>query len=312
MIALSQSLPPPHRSPFNAHWLDQVRKTKPDFVLLGNSMVQTRFDEPTLRKLLHLRPVSVLGLIGTASSGWYLALKNVIVASDYHPRVLLFFREQELTEPRKWTHGSKGRHRVEQLSLAEEPLLARKLAPPPSEPIELLSWWRERLMPFERLHERSDLLVDFAGKSLSRLAYRKADERTRMRRINELFALGNLRSTDAASEPAVVPEPQVFGSVVAGSFLPDMLELAAANQIPLTFVRVRTRPAAAGVPKTRGEQRYDADLERYVRAHGAEFYDMHDTAWETLDMYAEGDHISSRLTRKYTELFVEHMGQIFH
>ncbi len=253
-----------------------------------------------------------MGINGAKSAVWYLTLKNLVVASGYHPRVILFFRAQELTEPRVFTSTPRGRQMILQLSVGREPIIERKLAPPLSQPIALLEWYRKRAVPVERLHDEAEPLLDRLGELASRASWRAADPETRKHDINELFALSNLRAADAPREPAASDEAQVFRDVLQGSFLPDMCELAKANDIPLTFVRVRTRAAASGQAQTAGEQRYDADLERYVRDCGGEFHDMRGATWERIEMYGSGDHIAGKYKRNYTTLFVEHMGQIFH
>jgi hypothetical protein len=57
---------------------------------------------------------------------------------------------------------------------------------------------------------------------------------------------------------------------------------------------------------------YLGELQRYLEAQGAEFYDMKDAAWERPSLYAQGDHIGARHKTTYTRLFVEHMQHVFH
>jgi hypothetical protein len=312
MTAGSRAMAPPPAAAFNRQVLDHVTRTRPELVLLGNSMVATRFDEKVLQRLLRPRRVAVLGLIGTASAHWYLALKNVVVASGEHPRLVQFFRGQELTQPRIWTEGNKGGSRLQQLSLGEDPLVTRKLAPSFATPSARLQWYRERAIPVQRLRAKTEPVIDKVGTLGSELAWPEAGPRTRKREINELFSLRRLRPAEAVDEQADSEDAPVFGDVVEQSFLPDILALARENHIPLTFVRVRSRAAASGEVESALVRRYVSDLERYLRAQGAEFYDMHDADWESIDMYGEGDHIANRWTRRYTRLFVAHMSQVFH
>jgi len=312
VVVTSRSLPRPATAPFDPQPLERLRRARPEFVLLGNSMVGTRFDERTLRRSLRPHRISVLALSGSASAAWYLALKNVVVASGHRPRVILFFREQELTEPHKWVTAPKARRKLEQLWVGDEPLVERKLAPRPTDFIDRIEWYRKRAVPLENWRVKTEPLVERAGELGSNLIQKGPSPRLRKRQINKLFALRNLRGADGAAEQAPSGKPQVFEEELAQSFLPDIFELTKANGIPLTFVRVRTRAAASGAAKTASEQRYDSALERYLLAQGAEFYDMHDADWESIDMYGEGDHIAGRLTRRYSQLFVEHMSQIFH
>ncbi len=315
LAVASRKVEQPARTAFDTRAASALKRARPEFVFIGSSMVGTRFDEAELRRLLKPRRVSVLGLSGMMSSGWYLAFKNLVIASGQHPRTFVFFREQELTDPRRWVQGPNGRKKIERFSLPEEPVLDRKLAPRLNEPIAHFEWYRKRVVPLELLREKTEPLLEHTGELGSRLTSPASkDTRARTRAINDLFAMSNLRVMESTAEPETtsVNDVQVFEEVVAQSFLPDIIELAKADGIPLTFVRVRTRAAAMGEPKKAAEQRYDSSLEAYLEARGAEFYDLHDATWEAIEMYGVGDHIAGNQKRQYTRLFVEHMGQIFH
>jgi hypothetical protein len=311
VTAWSRSLPARARAPFDARALARLKRLQPQFVLLGNSMVDTRFDEPTLRHALAPRRVAVLGIAATESAVWYLALKNLVIPSGAQPRVVQFFRDPELTEPRARATGAH-HVKLERVSPEDDPVVEKKLALPLTEPVAWLESRRERDIPVERLHEKAEPLLDMAGELCSRLLWRDTEQEARKREINEVFALSNLRAAQLPPDPTFAERTRPFREVVEQSLLPDMCELTRDHGIKLTFVRVRTRAAASGERESSSERQYLGELERYVRACGAEFYDMHDAAWESLDLYGDGDHISGRAKRQYTALFAEHMARIFH
>ena len=245
---VSRSLPPQARGEFDAPTLAELKALQPELVLLGNSMVGTRFDESTLRRLLRPRRLSVQGVPGSKSAVWYLMLKNVVIASGSRPKVLLFFRDEELTHPRERAVGVE-HGRVERWSLDSEPLVERKLAPPARESMARFQWYRERLVPLARLREKTGPLLDDVPAFFSGLASHGQTRELTKRDINKLFALGNLRA--AADPPDTTPVTELpFEEVVGESFLPDICALAKQNAIPLTFIRIRTRPAASGQPET--------------------------------------------------------------
>ena len=311
MIVVSRRSAPPPRAPFNASMLRRLRRMRPDIVLLGNSMVYTRFEETRLRSLVPHHRVAVLGVSASKSSVWYLVLKNTIVASETHPRVVLFFRDEELTDTRARALGRNHASLLEPASPEDDPLVEKKLAPPWQQPIAWLIWYRDRELPFQRLHAKAEAPLEAASWFVSTLFWRDAEPKFRRARINELFELGNLRDAQEASEPVLENVPLVFGEVLEGSFLPDIIDLAASTAIPLTFVRVRSRGAAEGAQEPPELHRYMVELERYVRGHGAQYYDMHDATWESIDMYGNGDHIAGRYRAHYMNLFVSHMAAIF-
>jgi hypothetical protein len=310
-VGVSRALPGAPRAAFDPSLRTRLERIRPQFLLLGNSMVDTRFDEPTLRRLLPGKRVAVVGIPGSKSAVWYLALKNAVVPSGARPRVLLFFRGNELTDPRARALGDEHR-KLEKMAPEDDPLVEQKLAPPMREPIARLGWYRERVAPFGRLHGRSQPWVDGVSFAVSSFLWRDADLDARKDSINELFDMKHLREareSDLAEEDARVPP---FRQVVAGSLLPDICDLAEKHGLPLTFIRVRTRVVAEGGADAPGEKQHLIELESYVRARGAEYEDMHDATWESVDMYGNGDHMAGRSKRTYMRLFVKHMGHVFH
>ncbi|MET0794959.1 MAG: hypothetical protein ABW061_25795, partial [Polyangiaceae bacterium] len=226
-IAVSRRMPAPRRAPFNASLQRRLRKTQPDIVFLGNSMVYTRFEEARMRRLVPKHRVAVLGISASKSSVWYLTLKYTIVASETRPRVVLFFRDEELTIPRARSLGPTHASLVEPASPEDDPLVERKLAPPRrQQPIAWLTWQRDRELPFQRFHATAQALIEAPSAACSIWFWRDADPKVRKAGINELFELGNLRDADEASEPVIEDAPQVFGEVIEDSFLPDIFDLA--------------------------------------------------------------------------------------
>jgi hypothetical protein len=306
----SRSFPAPRR-PFNAAHLKKMRRVKPHYVVVGNSMVGTRIHPPTLSKALAPRRAVVITEPGSMSSRWYLFLKYSIIPSRQRPqRVFFFFRDRELTSPR---YRITGKHapRIERAAPVEDPVLVQKLAPPlRQEPMNHLRSRLAHLVPIERMHDATQERVNDWAMRVSGLLARDQDPDARRASINSVFALASLR--DVPNEGDIDLDPDLDFSRVEGSFLPDILDLAKSAQIPLAFVRVRGRSHADGIPDPKDLKGYLAKLKGYVEGHGALFFDMSTESWETSDMYGSTDHIRGKLTRRYTQLFVEHMAHLFN
>jgi hypothetical protein len=310
IVVASRHQPEPARRPFDERTLRHIRALRPDWVLIGNSLVNTRFNERVLNRALAPRRAAVLGVSGSKSAVWYLTLKNLVLAAARPRRVLIFFYGYELTSPRQRAMGAE-HFQLARVSRDDEAVVARRLAPPPSQPVAHLSWRLSQLAPVERLHRRLDAPLDGFATHVSEWVQEEPDRAKRKSQINDLFALGNLRSVAAAPTPQVVEEGDDFERDVKNSLLPDMLELAASRRVPLTFIRIRTRELAEGGTLSAKETRYLQELEHYLHEHGAKYVDMAHEAWEDIGMYGEGSHISRRYTRQYTQLFVQHMSRVF-
>jgi len=76
-----------------------LRRAKAEWVLVGNSMVNTRIDNDRLSEISGIA-AHKLAKGGTQSAVWFLFLKNILAKSQQQPKwVTVFFRETDLTWP---------------------------------------------------------------------------------------------------------------------------------------------------------------------------------------------------------------------
>jgi hypothetical protein len=309
VVLLCESAPSEPREPFDSAQKGRLKKLRPDLVLLGNSMVNSRFRESELAQWLAPKRVAVIGVGGSKSAYWYLALKNVILPVTRPKEILLFYRRRELTSPRERAVGPE-HHRLDKVTPRDDPFVEEKLAPPWKQPVSRLGWMLGRLAPVGRLHAMvSPGLDDFASATAGTLS--GASEReTSQRALSRVFDVDKLRPSDL--EPGLTTqEKETFEEALPRSFLPAIIELVRGAGVKLTFVRVRTRENALGQPSRRRKGGYEDMLDRYVRQQGAEHLDLSGDEWETISLYGEGDHIAPRHRRRYTRLFVEHHREVF-
>ena len=86
-------------TPFDTGVIAALRRLRPEFVLVGDSMAGSRVDAAHLAALLGYRDVASIYYAATGPAFWYLALKNWIVASQVRPKlVIIFFRDENLTD----------------------------------------------------------------------------------------------------------------------------------------------------------------------------------------------------------------------
>lgn len=312
VVAMARSAPAPARNRFDEAPLVALREQRPDYVLIGNSMVKTRFDARALNRALPGRRALIVANDSSRSAMWYAMFKNYVLASGQHPRrVLFFFRDLELTAPTAGTQGD-GRWRLERVMREEEPVIDARLSPRWTKPVERLRHELEERVPFARLREHTSPVLDrfalwLAGKLGSSDDVKLAD-------INEAFALANVRAAPRVDEVPELPSRRLsasFDELVDDSFLPDIIALAAEHAVPIAFVRIRTRAAANGLPESEKFSTYQRDLRAYLEQRSIPLHDMTGQTWENLGFYAQGDHVKIKRRREYTRLFVRHMGHVF-
>lgn len=296
------------KEPFQVQHLVRLRQEQPDIVLIGSSMGYSRIDDDLLNELIAPRQLYLMANPNTYTPRWYLQLKNYVVASGVKPRrTIIMFRDDVLTRPLEGLDGKWLRH-AEREAHDREPVFERVT-------LEARDWRMrtgDRIVPKEGLREWSQGWVD-------RASHRVADEiagpaywKRRRKLVNALFDWELARPDRRVPTGELPPRRDVdFARDVEGSFLPEVLALAEEHGLSLFFLQIRTAAAARGAERSASLETYQADLERYLRSHGAGYRDLHDATWVTEEMFAEGDHIGRQERQAYTRLLVERVPEIF-
>jgi hypothetical protein len=310
VVVLARAAPTRPRPPFNAPLKARLQKLKPEVVLIGNSMVNSRFSEKELARLVAPKRVAVLGIGGSKSAFWYLLLKNVILPVSKPKKILLFYRRSELTTPTDRALGIE-HDRLARVTQKDDPFVEGLIAPRWDDPVGRLGWHLEQTAPVDRLRALlSPRLDDFASTAAAVLSG-NSGRGTSKNALDAVFDVGNLRSSDLEPADERRNRPS-FDASLPHSFLPAIVELVKDAGAELTLVKVRTRSDAEVKPGSRRRvSSYEKSLRHWAQERGVRHLDLAGDDWETPSFYAEGDHTHTRLRRQYTRLFVEHHGQAF-
>ncbi|MGI8602152.1 MAG: hypothetical protein ACR2OZ_04035 [Verrucomicrobiales bacterium] len=302
---------------------DRLVKVRPDWILIGNSMLNSRLDWRTLSEISG-RKARKVSQGGTQSAIWFLFLKNVVVRSGGKPEwVTIFFRDTDLSWPEFRTEGVN-EDLIRRLRDPMEPEYDSLLATDrKGGPVGLTKSLIETAFP-------SDELTSAGRRKLQNLAFDLTDAGADIRRgnrrveLNELFSLGRLRhdlGSDLAGASSGAPvagvaandlpdpgmydgAPMKFDPSPSVSFLPHMVALAHKHGFKLHFHRIKRRPLADNSrPDSRLLQAYMAELRSWLEAQGCVLTDESQDPSLTLAMYVDGDHISVDSQRAYAENF---------
>jgi len=296
---------PRERAPFDAGPISDLARMNPGFVVIGDSMAGSRIDPAVLARLT-ARPVAPLLYAGSGPAWWYLVLENWVIPSGIHPRcVFIFFRDTNLTNvlfriDARWAMDPVAHAREDDLNA----VVARRRgsvfyrvrtalenvyrAPQARRWIEpaVNAWPAELMIPYHK----------------PRAAF--------MQQLNDRFDLAHLRPMEAADMQATEDREADFDAFVDRSALPLMLRDARQAGLTLCFVRVQRRPVGGRTPfQSPALQRYVAKLKAYIEHNGAIFIDDTGDPAQTLDWYADGDHLSHDGRERYTELFASRLRQ---
>jgi len=295
--------------PFDPAPIEQLRAADPEFLFIGDSMLDTRIDREVLRRETGRR-IAVLAEHGSASARWWLVLKNHVVAAGIRPKVVfLFFRDRTLSWPEFRTEDQY-RDDLEVAAHPEEPEMEFVLGTARRGPRAAIHRALDTIYPLRlRQGEALDRIEERALKWTP--GFRRARGKVRDA-IEDTFDIRRLRS-NVGAELASDEGPQIseFDPDPANSFLPHMAALAREHGFRLHLVRVKRRPNRPD------NIRYDkADLTAYIaslrawcEAEGVGFTDFTADPAITLSMYADGDHVSESARPAWTRHFIQVMGE---
>ena len=303
------------RKPFDDQPVRLLKKTQPQCVFLGDSMLDSRLDEATLNSVAD-RPCAVLARQGSSSAVWFLMLKNVLAGQPQPPpTVVVFFRNRQLTLP---AHRAEGTHhwRLESVMRDEEPVVEELVGAAVRAQTPLLDRLSLAAYPVQR--RRDDWQGRVQSWALDLVAGSR--EYTGIRaRAREIFSAKNLRADEQqdfeameGGQSGLDADDHEFGSSVEHSFLPHMLQIAQAKGIRLVFFRVKKRPGENGelVSESPTAPAYQAALRAYLEKAGATLVDETRDAEVTLDFYGSGDHVKTAMEKRYTEMFWRKVGPL--
>jgi hypothetical protein len=297
-----------HR-PFNPEPIENLRRGRPQWVFIGDSMLGTRIDPILLGELstTHDELVAFLYHAATGPGWWYLSFKNHLVASGITPRaVFVFFRDTNLTDTLFRLEGHYG-NTLDEVARPEEPELNALVA------ARRRGIWSRAHTTAVRVYE-TDVATGWLEPAIRRwfvnFRYPDPSERLRFdRSLNDRFDLANLRA-NVAADLGGANDTADFARDLPTSVLPSMTALAKQHGLQLVFVRVQRRPnGTTPPPQSPTLTRYVADLKAWLEAQGAIFHDDWGDPEMPESIYRDGDHVADR--RHYTRVFRARLDPLF-
>lgn len=290
--------------------IDDLKRLKPAYVFIGDSMLGTRIDPGYLAGLVG-QDVALLARAGTGPAYWYLSFKNYLIASGERPKVVFFFfRDLNMTDPLFRLTGPF-RWSLDEVALAEEPALNDVIA-------------ARMRGPWFRVHNAANAFynVDRANAWAERQLYDwptrlwTDDEPARRKWLDDLnfgiMGLDRLRPMAAADLQAAEEQEADFNRNMPRSVLPLIVDLAKQHGITVCFVRVQRRPIGnKPPPQSERLQAYMRDFKAYAEREGMVLHDDTGDQMQTLAMYEDGDHIAREHRQRYTRQFRVNLNRLF-
>jgi hypothetical protein len=245
---------------------------------------------------------------GSASAMWYLWTKNAVIRSGHHPKtIVIFFRDQFLTEPTFRVEGERYRTYIDQLSMPEEPLLDRLSYHASLDNTEyfLQSTWSlyQKRKGMKKIAENQAKL--FSGK-ITGNELEEINAAIERKFADENMSEELLTKAQLAAESNTDYSRYDFKELLPKSFLPEIVRLTRENNIQLILVRVKRRRDLTPGGEPEVIRQYISDLTQYLKENDVALIDYTYDERIMEKHYGAGDHINLGEGRQlFTRIFAD-------
>jgi hypothetical protein len=292
----------------------RLRETQPEWVLIGNSMLNSRIEPKFFGNLTQQRFYK-LSISGTKSPMWYLMFKRMVVASGVKPKcVTLFFKELDWTWPE--LRMARNEEMIERMKGREQPEWPEVMQRYDS--AVAMTWYGMTTLTGKRLDVLlpADKLREWARWKMKKTAFKftsfgpETPNNTRLHELNDRLSMDHQRKNargmlageeqdnegqDALTSLEADFKPMTFDASRSESFLEHLIELAHTHGIKLHFHRVR-RNSSLNAPEnamTPNMTDYYNALRSYLESKDCLYTDEENWSDIKDEMYLDDYHISS-------------------
>ncbi len=295
---------------FDSHirttYIEALDQTQPALLLLGDSMLAPAVDEGTVEKQLGQKTMLV-SLPGTASTIWYLMIKNNIVVAGHKPKYLVvFFRDSMMTVP---GYRVSGRYfeQIDEFATPNDKLLIERAYINQMSPLDKIM---ERYMPLYGSRWTIRQSIDYYMRHSLAKALLHCDPGCADKAMESVFKANNLDVTFlsdaiAASDDYIYTNGRLdFNQQIDKSFLPEIVRLCKENNIQLVLVRMPIRRFEKPGTEPKGLSAYIQDLASYSSENGVAFFDF-DNKKLTGEYFADDVHLNKQGQVLFTQWLTE-------
>lgn len=295
-------------------YINLLNEQRPDLLLLGDSMLGPAVDEQFLESRLE-RKINTVSLPGTASTIWYLMIKNNIVLAEHKPKYLIvFFRDTMMTLP---GYRVTGRYfeQIDEFASPDDALLIERA-------------YINQMTPLEKFFEGNFPLygsrwvirqsLDYYIRYPLGNALLNCDKACMDYAMEAVFAEGNLDITflseaiGAADDNLYTDETLDFNGQVDSTFLPEVIRLCRDSGIQLVLVRMPILRFYDPSTEPPGLDGYVEDLGIYLEEENVVFLDF-DRKELPASYYADTLHLNDQgkavLSQQLAESLAEIIGE---
>jgi hypothetical protein len=305
-VPYPQEIGPQLDNHIRSTYTDLLNEQQPDLLLLGDSMLGAGVDGETVAHQLGKKDL-LLSLPGTASTIWYLMIKNNIVVAEHKPKYLIvFFRDSMMTVP---GYRVTGRYfeQIDELAARDDKLLIQRAY---LDQMSLPEKMADAYLPLYgsrwRIRQDIDHYIRYSlGRALLGCNSTCMDHAMEVIFNTAKLDLPFLSDAIAASDEYMyTPERLRFGTQVGKSFLPEIIRLCRENDIQLILVRMPVLSFAQPRTEPAGLEAYIQDLTRYLAENRVPFLNFEGRDFPG-EYFSDALHLNEQGKAAFTRKLVE-------
>lgn len=287
-------------------YIDILDEQQPELMLLGDSMLEVAVDDQVVANRLGKKTL-MFSLPGTASTIWYLMIKNNIVLAEHKPKYLiLFFRDSMMTVP---GYRVTGRYfeQIDEFASPNDKLLIQRAYINQMTPLEKIM---ERYVPLYGSRWRIRQSIDYYIRHSLGRELLHCNSTCMDYAMEAVFKANNLDLTflsDAiafSDEYIYTGKALDFNDQIGKSFLPEMIRLCKENGIQLILVRMPILSFQKPGTAPSGLSTYIQNLAQYLDENNVPFFDF-DHKELTSEYFNDGVHMNEKGKLVFTPKLVQ-------
>jgi hypothetical protein len=283
-----------------------IEQKKPQVILMGNSVLIGGMDEAQFESLTGMRTFKLVAE-GGATAQYYLMIKNIIITSQYPPKyLLLFFQNEQLTSPELWTTGAIFIDRLDEIAGQDETVLLQKAYLNSLSPLE--AFLNGHVPIFGERQTLKGKIDNHLRYTLPRLVDQCATD-CLDRNMESIFNYGNLNAFPITPISLDLEKWRGkawnFNALLENSFLPDMIQLTHARGIQLILVREKDARIMTAEEETADMRVYFQQLSAYLNEQDVPMIDLAHSPALSLDMFLDSMHFKPFAKPVFTHLVAE-------
>lgn len=292
-------------------YINLLNERQPEIFLLGDSMLGPAVDEDIVAEKLK-KKTTLVSLPGTASTIWYLMIKNNIVVAEHKPKYLVvFFRDTMMTLP---GYRVTGRYfeQIDEFASPEDTLLIERAYINQMSPLEKFFEGNIPLYGSRWIIRQS---LDYYIRYPLGSTVLDCDKTCMDYSMEAVFDESNLDVTflsdaiGAADDYLYSDEALDFEGQVDSTFLPEVIRLCRENGIQLVLVRMPILRYYDPATRPSELDDYVQDLNDYLKKNNVPFLDF-DQKVMPPEFFSDTLHLNEQGKEVFTQQLTESLLEI--